>query len=155
MKKHKIISRIFVIFACVAIVMSMTGNVVFGEVNEALIKTSESGGFLQSLGGVLYSILGIGLGALGSALSVVVLLVAALGYMFDNCYIKFDTEMMICFIQHLVQNFIQYEVLLSDGQRGKIVMPNKKEPARPLIMVNGGFVDLAQRKDLTIKEMFY
>ena len=80
---------------------------------------------------------------------------AALGYMFDNCYIKFDTEMMICFIQHLVQNFIQYEVVLSDGQRGKIVMPNKKEPARPLIMVNGGFVDLALRKDLTIKEMFY
>ena len=63
--------------------------------------------------------------------------------------------MMICFIQHLVQNFIQYEVVLSDGQRGKIVMPNKKEPARPLIMVNGGFVDLAQRKDLTIVEMYY
>ncbi len=80
---------------------------------------------------------------------------AALSYMFDNCYIKFDTEMMICFIEHLVQNFIQYEVLLSDGQRGKIVMPNKKEPARPLIMVDGGFVDLSQRKDLTITEMYY
>lgn len=80
---------------------------------------------------------------------------AALSYIFDNCYIKFDTEMMICFIEHLVQNFIQYEVLLSDGQRGKIVMPNKKEPARPLIMVDGGFVDLSQRKDLTITEMYY
>lgn len=80
---------------------------------------------------------------------------AALNYLFDNCYIKFDTEMMVCFIQHVVQNFIQYEVLLSDGQRGKIVMPNKKEPARPLIMVDGGFVDLSQRKDLTITEMYY
>lgn len=80
---------------------------------------------------------------------------AALSYIFDNCYIKFDTEMMICFIEHVVQNFIQYEVLLSDGQRGKIVMPNKKEPARPLIMVDGGFVDLSQRKDLTISEMYY
>ncbi len=79
----------------------------------------------------------------------------ALSYIFDNCYIKFDTEMMVCFIEHLVQNFIQYEVLLSDGQRGKIVMPNKKEPARPLIMVDGGFVDLSQRKDITIKEMYY
>lgn len=80
---------------------------------------------------------------------------AALSYIFDNCYIKFDTEMMICFIEHVVQNFIQYEVLLSDGQRGKIVMPNKKEPARPLIMVDGGFVDLSQRKDLMITEMYY
>lgn len=80
---------------------------------------------------------------------------AALSHIFDNCYIKFDTEMMICFIEHIVQNFIQYEVLLSDGQRGKIVMPNKKEPARPLIMVDGGFVDLSQRKDLTITEMYY
>jgi len=80
---------------------------------------------------------------------------SALSYMFDNCYIKFDTEMMICFIQHIVQNFIQYEVMLSDGQRGKIVMPNKKDPARPLVMVNGGFVDLSLRKDLTITEMFY
>ena len=80
---------------------------------------------------------------------------AALSYIFDNCYIKFDTEMMICFIEHIVQNFIQYEVQLSNGQRGKIVMPNKKEPARPLIMADGGFVDLSRRKDITITEMFY
>ncbi len=79
----------------------------------------------------------------------------ALNYMFDNCYIKFDTEMLVCFIEHIVQNFIQYEVVLSDGQRGKIVMPNKKEPSRPLIMVDGGFVDLSVRKDLTIVDMFY
>ena len=80
---------------------------------------------------------------------------AALSHMFDTSYIKFDTEMMICFIEHIVQNFIQYEVLLSNGQRGKIVMPNKKEPARPLVIVDGGFVDLSQRKDITITEMYY
>ena len=80
---------------------------------------------------------------------------AALSYLFDNCYIKFDSEMLVCFIRHLVQNFIQFEVVLSDGQRGKIVMPNSNEPARPLIMVDGGFVDLASRKDLSIKEMYY
>ncbi|MBP3568284.1 MAG: HD domain-containing protein [Lachnospiraceae bacterium] len=80
---------------------------------------------------------------------------AALNYLFDNCYIKFDSEMLVCFIQRLVQNFIQFEVVLNDGQRGKIVMPNKNEPARPLIMVDGGFVDLSLRKDLSIKEMYY
>ncbi len=79
----------------------------------------------------------------------------ALCYMFDNYYIKFDTEMLICFIEHIVQDFIQYEVLLSDGQRGRIVMPNKREPARPVIMVEGGIVDLSVRKDLSIKEMYY
>jgi len=79
----------------------------------------------------------------------------ALCVMFDTGYIKFDTKMLICFIEHVVQNFIQYEVLLSDGRRGKIVMPNKKEPARPVIMVGEEIVDLALRKDLTITEMYY
>lgn len=80
----------------------------------------------------------------------------AMCHMFDTGYIKYDTELLVCFIEHVVQNFIQYEVLLSDGQRGKIVMPSKKEPARPLIMLDGGaFIDLSVRKDLTIEDMFY
>ena len=80
----------------------------------------------------------------------------ALCHMFDTGYIKFDTELLICFIEHVVQNFIQYEVLLSNGQRGKIVMPSKKEPARPLIMLaDGAFIDLSVRKDLSITDMFY
>lgn len=79
----------------------------------------------------------------------------ALCVMFDTGYIKFDTKMLLCFIEHVVQNFIQYEVLLSDGQRGKIIMPSKKEPARPVIMVGNDVVDLSARKDLSIVEMFY
>lgn len=79
-----------------------------------------------------------------------------LSYMFDNCYIKFHSQMLVCFIEHTVQNFIQYEVRLNDGQKGKIVMPNKKEPARPLIIAeNGEFIDLSLRKDLMITEMYY
>jgi HD-GYP domain-containing protein (c-di-GMP phosphodiesterase class II) len=80
----------------------------------------------------------------------------AMCHMFDTGYIKFDTELLICFIEHVVQNFIQYEVLLSNGQRGKIVMPSKKDPARPLIMLEGGaFIDLSQQKDVFIEDMFY
>lgn len=79
----------------------------------------------------------------------------ALAHMFDTGYIKFDTNMLVCFIEHIVQDFIQYEVLLSDGRRGKIVMPNKKEPARPVIMVGEDIVDLGVRKDLNIVEMYY
>jgi hypothetical protein len=76
--------------------------------------------------------------------------------MFDTGYIKFDTELLICFIEHVVQNFIQYEVLLSNGQRGKIVMPSKKEPARPLIMLDGGaFIDLSVHKDIYIEDMYH
>ncbi len=80
----------------------------------------------------------------------------AMCHMFDTGYIKFDTELLICFIEHVVQNFIQYEVLLSNGQRGKIVMPNKKEPARPVIMLaDGSITDLAVHKELSITDMFY
>ena len=52
----------------------------------------------------------------------------AIGWYTERTYIKFDTKMLICFIEHIVQNFIQYDVLLSNGQRGKIVMPSKREP---------------------------
>jgi hypothetical protein len=76
--------------------------------------------------------------------------------MFETGYIKFDTKLLVCFIEHVVQNFIQYEVLLSNGLRGKIVMQSKKEPARPVIMLgDGSIVDLAERKDLSITDMFY
>lgn len=78
-----------------------------------------------------------------------------LGYLFEECYIKFDTEMLLCFIEHMMQNFIQYEVLLSNGKRGKIVMLNKKDPARPLIKTENGFIDLSQNKDIFITEMLY
>lgn len=80
----------------------------------------------------------------------------ALCHMFDTGYIKFDTELLVCFIEHVVQNFIQYEVLLSNGLRGKIVMPTKKEPARPLIMLDGGeIMDLSVHRELSIVDMFY
>ena len=80
----------------------------------------------------------------------------ALCHMYDTGYIKFDTKLLVCFIEHVVQNFIQYEVVLSNGQRGKIVMPSKREPARPLIMLaDGGSIDLSVRKDLSITDMFY
>ena len=80
----------------------------------------------------------------------------AMCHMFDTGYIKYDTELLVCFIEHVVQNFIQYEVVLSNGVRGKIVMPNKKEPARPLIVIDGGeFLDLSLRKDLSVVDMYY
>jgi len=79
----------------------------------------------------------------------------ALCYMFDHCYIKFDTDMLIRFIEHVVRNFMQYEVLLSDGRRGKIVMASKREPARPVVMVNDEVVDLSIHKELSITEMYY
>lgn len=81
--------------------------------------------------------------------------IEALCYMFDHCYIKFDTDMLIKFIEHVVRNFMQYEVLLSDGRRGKIVMAGKREPARPVVMVNDEVVDLSVHKELSITEMYY
>lgn len=76
-----------------------------------------------------------------------------LGLMYDTCYIRFDSEMLVLFIEHMAQNFIQYEVLLSDGRTAKIVMTNKYNVARPLVMSGTEFIDLSQRKDITIKKI--
>ena len=76
------------------------------------------------------------------------------GLLYDTSYIKFDSQMLVLFIERMAQNFIQYEVLLSDGRTGKIVMTNKYNVARPLVMVGTEFVDLSQRKDISIKKIF-
>ena len=79
----------------------------------------------------------------------------ALCNMYETGYIKFDTKLLICFSEHVVQNFMQYEAVLSDGRRGKIVMPGKREPARPWVMIGNEMLDLSKRKDLSIVEMYY
>ena len=67
---------------------------------------------------------------------------------------KFDPKLLMLFIERMAQDFIQYEVILSNGKRGKIVMINKFDLTRPLIQVGTTFIDLALRKDITIVKMF-
>jgi len=61
----------------------------------------------------------------------------------DLSYSKLDPNMLRVFIDKVTNSYIQHEVLLSDGNIGKIIIINKHNIARPLVETSAGFIDLA------------
>lgn len=76
-----------------------------------------------------------------------------LKYLEDVGYEKYDSRMLMTFISRITNNFIRHNVRLSNGTVGQIVLINKFNLTRPLVQIGNSFIDLAVRKDLTIKEI--
>ncbi len=76
----------------------------------------------------------------------------ALKLLQDTEYKKFDPQFLQTFIDRVSQNYIQHEVLLTDGQTATIIMLNKLDLTKPLVQVGNMFLDLALIKDLSIKK---
>ena len=77
----------------------------------------------------------------------------ALKYL-ENSKERFDPKLLLTFVERMAEDFINYEVLLSNGKKGKIVLINKLDLTRPLVQVGSTFIDLAVRTDLTIIKMY-
>lgn len=71
----------------------------------------------------------------------------------DHGHHKLDPQMLMTFISKISNNFVQHSVLLSTGERAQIVLINKYNLSRPLVQVGSAFVDLANRNDISIKEL--
>lgn len=65
-------------------------------------------------------------------------------------YSKFDTTVLMAFLSNILNNFIHYKVLLSNGEIGEVIFINKSNLSRPLIKTQNSFLDLSLRKDLKI-----
>ena len=65
---------------------------------------------------------------------------------------KYDSRYLMTFIERIAQNYIQHEVLLSNGQTGVIIMLNKTDLTKPLVQVGTYFLDLAIRTEITIEK---
>lgn len=63
---------------------------------------------------------------------------------------KYDPEYILMFLEHIVNTYVNNQVLLSDGRTGEVVMINKQALSRPLIRLQDGFLDLTQYKDINI-----
>lgn len=66
---------------------------------------------------------------------------------------KLDYEYVKIFLEHIVGYYIGEEVLLSSGERCKIIQMNVNNLEKPLVLKDGEFIDLSREKDLYIKEM--
>ena len=71
----------------------------------------------------------------------------------DEGYAKYDPTYMIPFLRGIADTYLHNTVLLSDGSHGEIILTNNATPSKPGLMVDGNFIDLAKRSDLTIEKI--
>lgn len=77
----------------------------------------------------------------------------ALKQLQETDYKKYDYNFLTTFIKHVSQNYVQHEVLLTDGRIGTILMINKADLTRPLVQIDNLFMDLSKQKDLKIEKI--
>ena len=77
----------------------------------------------------------------------------ALKVLQDTDYKKYDSKFLTTFIERISQNYIQHEVLLTNGQTGIIIMFNKTNLTKPLVQVDNLFIDLSLQKDISIEKI--
>lgn len=66
---------------------------------------------------------------------------------------RYDTKYIMTFLENISLTYIHNHVRLNNGQVGQIVFINKEKFSRPMILAGEGFIDLAQRPDLSIVEI--
>jgi putative nucleotidyltransferase with HDIG domain len=79
---------------------------------------------------------------------------AAMRVLEEERYEKYEMEYLLTFLEYIVEVYVGMDVNLSNGETGKIILPNQQDLSRPLIQTKDGFIDLAREsKDVTIKEI--
>ena len=66
---------------------------------------------------------------------------------------KYDTHMIMTFLEKIVDNYMLNRVRLTNGMEGEIIYINKNNLSRPIIKCGDEFIDLSKRKDVEIKEL--
>jgi putative nucleotidyltransferase with HDIG domain len=67
---------------------------------------------------------------------------------------ELDPGITQVFIRNMVPNFVGKKLQLTNGQLGTIVLTNPVDFFRPLINVEGRFVDLSHERELDIEQIF-
>ena len=70
---------------------------------------------------------------------------------FENSgYQKYDTSLLLPFLTSIAQSHINNRVRLSNSLVGTIVMINQHKLSKPVVNVDGTFIDLSKEKDISI-----
>lgn len=68
-------------------------------------------------------------------------------------FTKYDPKYIMTFLEGIVQTYINNNVRLSNKQEGEIVLINKFELSRPVVMVGNQFIDLSKHRDIYIESL--
>ena len=66
-------------------------------------------------------------------------------------YTKYDPKYIMTFLEGIVQTYINNNVRLSNKMEGEIVLINKFELSKPVVMVGDQFIDLSKNRELFIE----
>lgn len=73
---------------------------------------------------------------------------------FENSgYQKYDSSLLLPFLTSIAQSHINNKVRLSNSLIGTIVMINQHKLSKPVVNIDGTFLDLSKEKDITILEL--
>ncbi|MBN2221562.1 MAG: HD-GYP domain-containing protein [Vallitaleaceae bacterium] len=71
----------------------------------------------------------------------------------QESYGLLDTKLLFVFLENIAHNYLGKDVLLSTGERAKIVFIHNQSPSRPIVQVNQTMVDLMVEPDIQIDEI--
>ncbi|MCL2616556.1 MAG: HD domain-containing protein [Defluviitaleaceae bacterium] len=72
----------------------------------------------------------------------------------QKMYDSLDTAYLIVFLKNIAHTFLHSHVLLSDGRTGQVIFTNKAHLSRPMVLCGEDFVNLSERKDLSITKVY-
>lgn len=73
---------------------------------------------------------------------------------FENTgYQKFDVTVLLPFLTSIAQSHVNNQVRLSNSLVGTIVMINQHKLSKPVVNIDGTFLDLSKEKELSILEL--
>ena len=66
---------------------------------------------------------------------------------------RYDVTYVLCFLENIVNTYIQNRCRLSDGREGTIIYINKPRLSRPVVQCENEYVNLAEMPDLCIETL--
>lgn len=63
---------------------------------------------------------------------------------------RYDVTYVLCFLENIVNTYIQNRCRLSDGREGTIIFINKPRLSRPVVQCADEYVNLAEEPELCI-----
>jgi HD-GYP domain-containing protein (c-di-GMP phosphodiesterase class II) len=71
----------------------------------------------------------------------------------QESYDLLDTKLLFVFLENIAHNYLGKDVLLSTGERARIIFIHNQSPSRPIVQVNELMIDLMFEPTITIDEI--
>jgi len=71
----------------------------------------------------------------------------------QESYGLLDTKLLFVFLENIAYNYLGKDVLLSTGERARIVFIHNQSPSRPIVQINERMLDLVFEPSITIDEI--